>query len=129
MQGGDDLSTTAESSRCGRAGLRGPAVVALATLCAAVVPTNAQEAEKTVEAAPPPHRVAAPRERPLPPVRGEDGLWRWLRDQARRVRTLDGGPVAFAVRYRISPQLARTIQDAAEAEGLDPDLGFRLVRA
>jgi soluble lytic murein transglycosylase-like protein len=123
------LSTTAESSRCGRAGLRGPAVVALATLCAAVVPTNAQEAEKTVEAAPPPHRVAAPRERPLPPVRGEDGLWRWLRDQARRVRTLDGGPVAFAVRYRISPQLARTIQDAAEAEGLDPDLGFRLVRA
>ena len=70
-----------------------------------------------------------PRERALPPVRADEGMWRWLRDQARRVRTLDGGPVAFAMRYRISPQLARTIQDAAEREGLDPELGFRLVRA
>jgi soluble lytic murein transglycosylase-like protein len=123
------LSTTADSSMCGRAALRGPAVVALAALCMAAVPANAQEAEKAAQTAPPPHRAVAPRERALPPVRGDDGLWRWLRDQARRVRTLDGGPVVFAARYRISPQLARTIQDAAEAEGLDPDLGFRLVRA
>ncbi|HEX2077545.1 MAG TPA: lytic transglycosylase domain-containing protein [Longimicrobium sp.] len=123
------MSTTAESSMSGRAGLRGPAVVALAALCAAVLPTSAQEAEKTETAVPPPHRAVAPRERALPPVHGEDGLWRWLRNQARRVRTLDGGPVAFAMRYRISTQLARTIQDAAEAEGLDPELGFRLVRA
>src|SRR6185295_12087129 len=97
-------------------------------LCAVALPSNAQEAEKA-ETNPPPHRVAAPRERALPRVRGDDGLWRWLRDQARRVRTLDGGPVAFAMRYRISPQLASTIQNAAEAEGLDPELGFRLVRA
>lgn len=123
------MGTTAEPSTRGRTALRGPAMVALAALCAAAVPGGAQEAGAKPEPAPPPHRAAAPRERPLPRVEGEDGLWRWLRDQARRVRTLDGGPVAFAMRYRISPQLARTIQDAAEAQGLDPELGFRLVRA
>ena len=99
MQGGDDLSTTAEPSMCGRTGLRGPAVVALAALCAAVLPTSAQQAAEKAEAAPPPpHRTVAPRERALPPVRADEGMWRWLRDQARRVRTLDGGPVAFAMR-------------------------------
>jgi soluble lytic murein transglycosylase-like protein len=107
-------------------GVRAPALLALATFCAAM-PAAAQQPES---AAPPPHRVDAPREKALPPVeRPEGDFWRWLRDSARRLRTLDGGPVAFAARYRISPQLARTIQDAAEAQGLDPELGFRLVRA
>jgi soluble lytic murein transglycosylase-like protein len=110
-------------------GVRAPALLALAAIFAGTVPAAAQQVEPAVPAEPP-HRVAPPREKALPPVpRPGDDFWRWLRDGARRLRTLDGGPVAFAARYRISPQLARTIQDAAEAEGLDPDLGFRLVRA
>lgn len=110
-------------------GVRTPALLALAAFCAAAVPAAAQETETAAPAAPP-HRVDAPREKALPPVpRPEGEFWRWLRDSARRLRTLDGGPVAYAARYRISPQLARTIQAAAEAQGLDPELGFRLVRA
>lgn len=35
---------------------------------------------------------------------------------------------AYASRYRISGDLARSILDIAKAEGLDPELGFRLVR-
>jgi soluble lytic murein transglycosylase-like protein len=110
-------------------GVRAPALLALAAFCAAAVPAAAQETETAAPAAPP-HRVDVPREKALPPVpRPEGEFWRWLRDSARRLRTLDGGPAAFAARYRISPQLARTIHDAAEAQGLDPELGFRLVRA
>ena len=121
------MSTTAE--RKTYAGARTPALLALAAFCAAAAPASAQQADPAAAPAPP-HRAEAPREKALPPVpRPEGEFWRWLRDSARRLRTLDGGPMAFAMRYRISPQLARTIQDAAEAQGLDPDLGFRLVRA
>jgi soluble lytic murein transglycosylase-like protein len=112
-------------------GVRNPALLALAAMCAAAVPAAAQQVDSTAAAPPPPHRaMATPREKALPPVpRPEGEFWRWLRDGARRLRTLDGGPTAFAVRYRISPQMARTIHAAAEAQGLDPELGFRLVRA
>jgi soluble lytic murein transglycosylase-like protein len=120
------LSTTADRWIYG---VRAPALLALAALCATVLPAVAQQPEAAAPAQPP-HRVAAPREKALPPVpRPEGDFWRWLREGARRVATLDGGPVAFAMRYRISPQMARSIQDAAEAQGLDPELGFRLVRA
>jgi soluble lytic murein transglycosylase-like protein len=107
-------------------GVRAPALLALAAFCAAM-PAAAQQPQSAVPA----HRVDAPREKALPAVERPEGgeFWRWLRDSARRLRTLDGGPVAFAARYRISPQLARTIHDAAETQGLDPELGFRLVRA
>jgi soluble lytic murein transglycosylase-like protein len=102
--------------------------LALAALCAGVMPAGAQEAAPTRE---PPHRAAAtPREPRIErDQEAQRGFWQWVRDEARRVRRLDGGPVAFAMRYRISPQLARTIQTQAEAQGLDPELGFRLVRA
>ena len=118
------MSTTAQVEVPQRLGARRtPAWLALAALCAAAVPAVGQQQ------APAPHR-AEPRE---PAIRRDEpahrGFWQWLRDEARRVRTLDGGPVSFAMRYRISPQLARTIQNAAEAQGLDPELGFRLVRA
>jgi soluble lytic murein transglycosylase-like protein len=118
------LSTTADRWIVGGA----PALL-LAAMCAAAVPAAAQQTEPQLP--PPPHRaVEAPREKALPAVpRPEGDFWRWLRDGARRVRTLDGGPVAFAMRYRISPQMARSIHEAAEAQGLDPELGFRLVRA
>jgi soluble lytic murein transglycosylase-like protein len=121
------LSTTADRWICG--GARTPALLALAAFCATAVPAAAQQADPAPVPAPP-HRAEVPREKALPPVpRPEGDFWRWLRDGARRLRTLDGGPVAFAVRYRISPQMAHSIHDAAEAQGLDPDLGFRLVRA
>jgi len=55
-------------------------------------------------------------------------FWAWLRDEARRFRELNGGPFAFALRYRISGDLAREIHDAAREEGIDPELAFRLVR-
>ena len=35
----------------------------------------------------------------------------------------------FAARYGITPELAGAIHDAAVAEGIEPELGFRLVRA
>jgi soluble lytic murein transglycosylase-like protein len=122
------LSTTADRWMCG--GVPGPALLALAAMCAAAVPAAAQQADSAAPA-PPPHRaMVTPREQALPPVpRPEGDFWRWLRDGARRLRTLDGGPTAFALRYRISPQMARSIHEAAEAQGLDPELGFRLVRA
>lgn len=120
------MSTTAERWMYG--GVRTPALLALAAFCAVAAPAAAQQAQPAP--APPPHLAEVPREKALPAVPRPDGeFWRWLRDGARRLRTLDGGPVAFAMRYRISPQLARSIHEAAEEQGLDPDLGFRLVRA
>jgi soluble lytic murein transglycosylase-like protein len=98
----------------------------VAAFCAAAIPAQGQQQEAVPQ---PPHR-AEPRQPSVQAPREEQrGFWQWLRDEARRVRRLDGGPVAFAMRYRISPQLARTIQDAATQQGLDPELGFRLVRA
>jgi soluble lytic murein transglycosylase-like protein len=103
-------------------------LLALAALFVGALPATGQEA---VTAPEPPHRAAASRGMPRiePDEAAQRSFWQWLRDEARRVRRLDGGPTAFAMRYRISPQLASTIQEAALAQGLDPDLGFRLVRA
>ena len=56
------------------------------------------------------------------------GFWAWLFEEAKRVRELNGGPLAFATRYRTSPELARQIHDVAREEGIDPELGFRVVR-
>jgi soluble lytic murein transglycosylase-like protein len=59
----------------------------------------------------------------------ERDFWSRVRDEAHQLRTLRGGPAGFALRYRISPQLSHTIHAAAEQQGLDPELGYRLVRA
>jgi soluble lytic murein transglycosylase-like protein len=56
------------------------------------------------------------------------GFWAWVLEEARNIRELNGGPLAFAMRYRISTDQARQIHDVARAEGIDPELGFRLVR-
>jgi soluble lytic murein transglycosylase-like protein len=123
------LSTMAEVALPQRVSTRRtPVLLALAALCAGVLPATGQESATVTE---PPHRAAASRGVPRTEAyeEAQRGFWQWLRDEARRVRRLDGGPVAFAMRYRISPQLATTIQVAALQEGLDPDLGFRLVRA
>lgn len=56
------------------------------------------------------------------------GFWAWVLEEARKIRELNGGPLAFAMRYRISTEQARQIHEVARAEGIDPELGFRLVR-
>jgi soluble lytic murein transglycosylase-like protein len=70
------------------------------------------------------HRPSAPRADGA----GRD-FWQRLRAEAHQLRTVRSGPAAYALRYRISPQLSHSIYAAAEAQGLDPDLGYRLVRA
>lgn len=40
----------------------------------------------------------------------------------------EGRAAAYAERYRISKELALKIIESAKAEGIDPELGFRLVR-
>lgn len=68
----------------------------------------------------------------LPPTRRvAHGAWKVLREaiflsrsaEARRIQV-----ARYAERYGITVELAGDIYDAADAEGLDPELGFRLVR-
>jgi soluble lytic murein transglycosylase-like protein len=113
------LSTTADRTRPLSGALRVPALVAALALAAWVAPARAQHADSA---------TVAPASADAAETINRD-FWRWVRDRARQVREMSGGPFAFAMQFRISPQLARTIHDAAESQGLDPELGFRLVRA
>lgn len=113
------MSTTADCTRPLSGALRVPALVAALALAAWVTPARAQQADSA---------TAAPASTQAAETINRD-FWRWVRDRARQVREMSGGPFAFAMQFRISPQLARTIHDAAESQGLDPELGFRLVRA
>ncbi|HEX8358475.1 MAG TPA: lytic transglycosylase domain-containing protein [Longimicrobium sp.] len=58
----------------------------------------------------------------------EPGFWERLRTEARRFREINARPFTYALRYRISNDLASTIHEAARSEGIDPELAFRLVR-
>ena len=77
---------------------------------------------------------AVPAPLPPQPQQAADGgvfgreFWQRLRDEAHRFRELHS-PFAYTRRYRVSSQLARDIHQAATAEGIDPELAFRLVRA
>ncbi|HEX8316929.1 lytic transglycosylase domain-containing protein [Longimicrobium sp.] len=113
------MSTTADCTRPLPGALRVPALVAALALCAWGMPARAQQADSA---------TVAPASTQAAESINRD-FWRWVRDRARQVREMSGGPFAFAMQFRISPQLARTIHDAAESQGLDPELGFRLVRA
>ncbi len=68
----------------------------------------------------------------LPPARSALGKgWDALREAvavSRREGARRERITSYAVRYGITPALAEEIYDAAEAERIDPDLGFRLVR-
>jgi soluble lytic murein transglycosylase-like protein len=57
----------------------------------------------------------------LDSVKGELELARAQLDRAAKV-------MAFSSRYRIGADLASTITDVASAEGIDPELAFRLVK-
>jgi soluble lytic murein transglycosylase-like protein len=111
------LRATAEPS--GRRALG--ALLCALVLTAWAAPAGAQDAG-ALPAAP-----AAGRAAPSPPPQPD--FWDRLRAEARQLRRLDGGPAAYALRYRISPQLSNAIHAAAEAQGIDPDLAYRLVRA
>jgi soluble lytic murein transglycosylase-like protein len=126
--GGDTLGTTNDSTVRPRFGaLRRPAAAALcATLLAgSVLPAGSQEGRGPRLAG---VRADSARQLRKPEHGFTREFWAWLRDEARRFRELNGGPFAFAMRYRISSDLAREIHDAAHEEGIDPDLAFRLVR-
>lgn len=68
-----------------------------------------------------PIRLVLPRTTPLL----ETEYLKRLRDS---FRDRDTQVAVYSERYRISTRLARTIMDAAVAEGVDPELGFRLIR-
>lgn len=53
--------------------------------------------------------------------------WQRLREQADRWTEREARVVRYAERYRISRDLSRAILESARAEGVDPDLAFRLV--
>jgi soluble lytic murein transglycosylase-like protein len=103
-------------------GRRRTAAMALFFVCAGTLPVVGQEGQDAGTA----------RLEPAPPAQAVDQiwgreLWERLRAEARRFRETHA-PFVFARRYRISQELATTIHDAARAEGIDPELAFRLVR-
>lgn len=55
-------------------------------------------------------------------------FWERALREARRFRALQGGGFASIRRYGVSGELAEAIDGAARREGIDPELGFRLVR-
>jgi soluble lytic murein transglycosylase-like protein len=92
----------------------GAALVTLALLCGAPAPAPAQQGTGEDRLVP----TATP------------SIWERLRDEMHAVRGPD--PVElrnlrYLSRYAVSPQLADQIRRAAEAEGIDPEIGFRLV--
>lgn len=56
------------------------------------------------------------------------GFWERALREARRFRDLHGGVFGYIGRYGVSGELAEAIDGAARREGIDPELGFRLVR-
>lgn len=107
---------------------RGRARTAMMALLALGVGLPAAGQQDTARAAP----AEAPRLLPAPEPKTVDQgwgheFWERLRAEARRFRDAQA-PFQYARRYRISSELARTIHDAAQAEGIDPELAFRLVR-
>lgn len=96
--------------------LRHPAFVAILALCVGAAPASGQGVEGAVLPAP----EAAPR------VDAGEEFWERLRAEAQRFRE-EILAYRFARRYEISPDLARMIREEAEAAGIDPELGFRLV--
>jgi soluble lytic murein transglycosylase-like protein len=105
-----------------RGGRRTSALCALLALCFCAAPATAQQSMETTTARP----IAPPA--PDGPQLAEPGFWERLRAEARRFRELNTPRFTYALRYRISNELAASIHDAARNEGIDPELAFRLVR-
>lgn len=112
------MITTAENTSASglSISLRHPAIVAILSLCAWAAPASGQ----AVEGATLPLPDAPPR------VDAGEEFWERLREEAHRFRE-EILAFRFARRYEISTDLARMIREEAEAAGVDPELGFRLV--
>lgn len=94
-------------------------------LCAAALPAAAQQAP--VAAADSAAVRVARAARPAPAVTGREAMRR-LREE---IRSFPGSPVPefrYARRLGVAPELARTIEEMARAEGIDPELAFRIIR-
>ncbi|HEU4557315.1 MAG TPA: lytic transglycosylase domain-containing protein [Longimicrobium sp.] len=120
--------TTKPMDRPGSATLRRPACAALCALLVAgtVAPAGSQQGERAPRLAG--VRVDSAQAQRAAERSFSGEFWAWLRDEARRFREMNGNPFTFALRYRISGDLAREIHQAAHEEGIDPELAFRLVR-
>lgn len=55
-------------------------------------------------------------------------VWQVVRESSQRLLEPDTRILRYTTRYTISTELASKIVEVATAEGLDPDLAFRLVR-
>lgn len=112
------MITTAENT--GVSGLsislRHPVFVAILSLCAWAAPASGQ----AVEGAALPLPDAPPR------VDAGEEFWARLRAEAHHFQE-EILAFRFARRYEISTEMARMIREEAEAAGVDPELGFRLV--
>jgi len=67
----------------------------------------------------------------LLPMEAVPTVWERLREEMEAIRDpllrRNLQELRYLTRFSVSPQLARQIQRAAEAEGIDPEIGFRLV--
>jgi soluble lytic murein transglycosylase-like protein len=92
----------------------------IATLSAAALPQAARAQEATVGL-------------PLLPLEAAPTVWERLREEMEAIRDphlrRNLQELRYLARFSVPPQLARQIQRAAEAEGIDPEIGFRLVWA
>ncbi|HEX8276732.1 MAG TPA: lytic transglycosylase domain-containing protein [Longimicrobiaceae bacterium] len=102
--------------------LRRRALWAIFALCAWVSPASGQQQADSAGAP----ATASPRVADHASFGRE--FWTRLREEARRFRELEIGSFFFARQYAISPELAAMIHEEARAQGIDPDLAFRLVR-
>lgn len=102
--------------------LRRRALGALVALCAWVSPATGQQQADTASAP----ATASPRIADHAPFGRE--FWTRLREEARRFREMEIGSFLYARQYAISPELAEMIHEEARAQGIDPELAFRLVR-
>jgi len=62
------------------------------------------------------------------PVLPRTRVLQFIRDEAQRIRDPEIELFRYTQRYRVSAEIAGAIVRAARAEGIDPDLGFRLIR-
>jgi soluble lytic murein transglycosylase-like protein len=106
------------------AGRTSPWVAAALAALAWLAPAPARAQQPDSAALRPP---AAPNPSEHPSF-GRD-FWLRLRDEARRFTSSAFPEFRFASHYGISAEMAGRIERAARAEGVDPELAFRLVRA
>lgn len=102
--------------------LRRRALWAVFALCAWVSPASGQQQADSAGAP----ATASPRIADHASFGRE--FWTRLREEARRFRELEIGSFVYSRQYAISPELAEMIHEEARAQGIDPDLAFRLVR-